>query len=64
MAKRCEICGKEKMFGNKITFSHRRLNKSWSPNIRRVRAVVDGQTKRINVCTRCIRSGKVVRPNN
>ncbi|MDO5037002.1 MAG: 50S ribosomal protein L28 [Tissierellia bacterium] len=61
MAKKCEICGKEKMFGNSVSFSHRRGNRSWSPNIQRVRAVVDGHPKKINVCTRCIRSGKVER---
>lgn len=62
MAKKCEICGKSKVFGNKITFSHRKINRSWSPNIRKVRAVVDGTNKRINVCTNCLKSGKVVRP--
>lgn len=63
MAKKCEVCGKSKVFGNKITFSHRKINRSWSPNIRRVRAVVDGQNKRINVCANCLKSGKVVRPS-
>ncbi len=62
MAKTCEVCGKTKSFGNTVTFSHKRLNRSWAPNIRKVRAVVDGTTKRINVCTRCLRSGKVERP--
>ncbi len=61
MAKRCEICGKQKVFGNSITFSHKAINRSWSPNIRRVKAVVNGTTKRIHVCTRCLRSGKVER---
>lgn len=46
MAK-CAICGKEKKFGNIVTFSHRRLNRSWAPNLRRVRAVVDGHTKEL-----------------
>ncbi|WP_138158802.1 50S ribosomal protein L28 [Peptoniphilus catoniae] len=61
MAKRCEICGKQKLFGNTVSFSHKRGNRSWSPNLRRVRAVVNGERKRINVCTRCLRSGKVER---
>lgn len=61
MSKKCEICGKQKVFGNSISFSHSRSNRSWSPNIRRVRAIVNGSTKRINVCTRCLRSGKVER---
>lgn len=62
MAKKCEICGKSKVFGNNVTFSHRKTKRTWAPNIRNVRAVVDGHTKRIGVCTRCLRSGKVERP--
>lgn len=61
MAKVCEICGKGKMFGNTVSFSHKRGNRNWTPNIQKVRANIDGTTKRINVCTRCIRSGKVER---
>lgn len=61
MARVCEICGKGKVFGNKVTFSNKKNSRSWSPNIRRVRAVVKGEAKRINVCTRCLRSGYVER---
>ncbi len=61
MARKCEICGKSKMFGNTVSFSHRRGNRSFSPNVRRVRAIVDGSPKRIYACTRCLRSGKVKR---
>ncbi len=61
MAKRCDICSKEKKFGHKVCFSNKKSNRSWAPNLRRVRAIVDGQPKRINVCTRCLRSGYVER---
>lgn len=61
MAKRCEICNKGKMTGHKVCFSNKKHNRTWAPNIRRVRAVVNGSTKRINVCTRCLRSGYVER---
>lgn len=60
MAK-CEICGKATVFGIQVSHSHRRSNRTWKPNIRRVRAVVDGQVKKVNVCTKCMRSGKVER---
>ncbi len=63
MARVCDICGKGKKSGNTVTFSHRLIKRTWSPNLRKVRAVVDGQTKRINACTRCLRSGKVIRPD-
>jgi large subunit ribosomal protein L28 len=60
MAK-CEICTKETTFGNNVSHSIRRTNRSWKPNLKKVKAVVDGSTKRITVCTRCLRSGKVQR---
>ena len=60
MAK-CDICGKGVTFGIKMSHSHRRSNRAWKPNVRKVRAVVNGSVKSINVCTRCLRSGKVVR---
>ena len=60
MAK-CEICSKQVTFGIKVSHSHRRSNRTWKPNIKRVKALVDGTSRRINVCTRCLRSGLVVR---
>lgn len=61
MAKKCDICGKGRSFGNKVCFSNKKSRRSWAPNIRRVKAVVNNSTKKINVCTRCLRSGKVER---
>ena len=60
MAK-CEICSKEISFGIKVSHSHRRANKAWKPNVRRVKAIVDGTPKKVYACTRCLRSGKVNR---
>ena len=60
MAK-CDVCGKGVTFGIKVSHSHRRSNRTWKPNIRKVRAVVNGSVKSVNVCTRCLRSGKVQR---
>ena len=60
MAK-CEICGKGVSFGIKVSHSHRRSNRMWKPNVKRVAAVVDGTPQHIKVCTRCLRSGKVTR---
>ncbi|MGH9315571.1 MAG: large ribosomal subunit protein bL28, partial [Thermoanaerobaculia bacterium] len=37
-------------------------NRKWHLNLRTVRAVVDGVTRRVRACTRCIRSGKLVKP--
>ncbi|MCU0270950.1 MAG: 50S ribosomal protein L28 [Acidimicrobiales bacterium] len=61
MASVCEMCGKKPSFGMAVSHSHRRTPRRWNPNIQRVRAVVDGSTKRVNVCTSCIKSGKVTK---
>ncbi|HHY77381.1 MAG TPA: 50S ribosomal protein L28 [Clostridiales bacterium] len=61
MARHCEVCGKGMISGNKVSHSNRHSKRVWLPNIKTVRAVVNGATKRIHVCTRCIRSGKVQR---
>jgi large subunit ribosomal protein L28 len=53
------VCGKHPSFGMSISHSHRRTKRRWNPNIQRVRAVVGGSTRRINVCTRCIKAGKI-----
>ena len=60
MAK-CEICSKRVTFGIKVSRSRRRANRTWKPNVRRVKAVVNGTPCRIYACTRCLRSGKVER---
>ncbi len=61
MAHVCEICSKGPMSGMNVSHSHLKTKRRWNPNIQRVRAIVDGEVKRINVCTRCLRSGKVQR---
>ena len=61
MAHICEVCGKGIMSGNNVSHSNRHTTAAWKPNVQTVRAVVDGEVKRVNVCTRCLRSGKVTR---
>ena len=60
MAK-CEICNKDVSFGIKVSHSHRRSNKAFKPNVKRVKVNVNGTPKHIYVCTRCLRSNKVER---
>ena len=64
MAK-CEVCDKSVNYGNKlsITRSHisKRTSRTFKPNVRSVKAVIDGQVKKINVCAKCLRSGKVTK---
>ena len=61
MACVCEVCAKGERAGMNVSHSHLKTKRTWKPNIQRVRAVVNGEVKRINVCTRCLRSGKVER---
>ncbi|ADZ83506.1 50S ribosomal protein L28 [Cellulosilyticum sp. ST5] len=60
MAK-CEICSKDVHFGIKVSHSHRRSNKMWKSNVRKVRVNQNGAVKTMNVCTRCLRSNLVAR---
>ena len=61
MGKLCEICGKGTLNGNLVSHSNRKTHRIWAPNVQRVRVVINGQAKRVNVCTGCLRSGKVQR---
>lgn len=62
MAAVCEICDKRPSFGMNLSHSHRRTRRRWNPNIQRIRVATPGGTKRMNVCTGCIKSGKVTKP--
>jgi large subunit ribosomal protein L28 len=61
MAKRCEICGKGPAFGRNISHAHNVTARRFEPNLQRVKVVVNGAAKRVRVCTRCIRSNKIVK---
>jgi len=61
MAKRCEVCGKSPVVGRTISHAHNVSARRFEPNLQRVRAMVNGGIKRLRVCTRCLRSGKVTK---
>ena len=61
MGKFCEVCEKGAMSGHNVSHSNRKSNRVWAPNVQNVRVLVNGQPKRMNVCTRCLRSGNVQR---
>lgn len=58
MAK-CEICGKGAHFGNNVSHSHRRSNRIWHANVKNVTVKVNGQNRKMHVCTRCLKSSSV-----
>jgi large subunit ribosomal protein L28 len=61
MAAVCDICGRSPSFGMKVSHSHRRSPRRWAPNILKVRALVNGAPKRLSVCAKCLKAGKVQR---
>jgi large subunit ribosomal protein L28 len=61
MANRCDVCGKGPVTGHRISHAHNLNKRRWMPNLQKVNAIVDGKKKKIRVCTRCLRSGKVVK---
>ena len=61
MAAVCDVCAKGPGFGHNKPWSKKKTNRRWNPNIQRVRATIGGTSKRMNVCTGCLKSGKVTR---
>ena len=59
MALKCEICGKGPSYGNVVSHANNTRRRRWNPNLKKVRAVVDGVRKQVKVCTACIRLGRI-----
>jgi large subunit ribosomal protein L28 len=62
MARFCDYCGKGPTTGNLVSHSNIKTRTRWLPNLKRMKAIVAGTVRTMRVCTRCIRSGCVVRP--
>lgn len=61
MARVCDICGKGPTFGNHVSNANNRTTRRWYPNLQTVRTKVAGETRRIRVCTQCLKSNKVAK---
>lgn len=61
MAMKCAVCGKAPQFGNVISHANNTRRRRWNPNLRRIRAVIDGVKQHVRVCTACIRAGRVTK---
>ncbi len=56
----CGICGKTTTFGHNVSHAHNVTNRTWKPNLQKIRIRLErGGTKRIKICTRCLRNGKI-----
>jgi large subunit ribosomal protein L28 len=56
MARVCEICGKKTVFGNNVSHAHNKTNRRFLPNLQNSRVLIDGELKRMRICTRCKRT--------
>ena len=59
MAQRCDVCGKGPSVGHKISHAHNLTRRLWLANLVSLRAITDGKVRRLKVCTRCLKAGKV-----
>ncbi len=61
MAYQCDVCGKKRLVGSNVSHSNIKTKRVQRPNLVRVHALVDGERRHVRVCTRCLRSGAVVK---
>ena len=61
VARSCEICGKSPVHGRQISHAHNVSSRVWYPNVQRLKVIVGKTRRRLRVCTRCLRSGRVVK---
>lgn len=61
MARVCDICGKGPVAGHNVSHANNRTKTRWLPNLQKVNAMVDGKKAKIKVCTRCLKSNKIVK---
>ena len=61
MSQVCSVCGKHPSAGRNVSHSHRVTNRVVNPNIQKITANVNGKVKRVNVCTKCLKAGKITR---
>ena len=63
MSRICELTGKGRQVGHNVSHANNKTKRIWYPNLQQVRHVQpDGSVRRVKACTRCIRSGVVVKP--
>ncbi len=59
MARVCSVCGKGPTFGHNVSHANNRTIRRWYPNLQTVRTTVNGVTRRVRVCTACIKSNRI-----
>ncbi len=58
MSKRCALCGKDPAYGHTVSHSNIKNHRRFLPNLHEMRVRVDGQVRRVRICTRCLRTAR------
>ena len=61
MAAKCDLCGKGPQFGNNVSHANNKTRRRWNVNLQSVRAKIASGSKRMSVCTGCIKTGRIVK---
>ena len=61
MSRKCEICGKGSLSGNRVSKAYNHTRRTWKPNIISVKTEMGGSTFTVKMCARCLRSGFVTK---
>ncbi|MFQ5987298.1 MAG: 50S ribosomal protein L28 [Dehalococcoidia bacterium] len=56
MPGKCDICGKTPQFGHNVSHSKRRTKRQWKVNTQKRTMIISGKKRRVNICTRCLRT--------
>jgi ribosomal protein L28 len=62
MSYKCEICGKKSVTGNSYSHSHFKTKRAFKPNLHKQKVVLEGKTTTAYICSKCMKSGKTVKP--
>ncbi|HQN28361.1 MAG TPA: 50S ribosomal protein L28 [Mesotoga sp.] len=44
-----------------VSHSNKKAKRWWKPNVHNVRAMVNGEVKRVKICSKCLKAGKIQR---
>jgi large subunit ribosomal protein L28 len=56
MSARCDVCRRKPMYGHNVSHSNRKTNRRFNLNLQSRRILIDGEMKRVKICTRCLRT--------
>jgi large subunit ribosomal protein L28 len=61
MSRKCFICAKKPVGGNTVSHSNHKTKRKFNPNLQSINILVEGKKRKENVCTKCLKAGKVVK---